>query len=736
VFREGEIIVAEVEETKTGDNKIRFSKIDPEGRKSIIDARHIINPQTEYGEEFYKSVASSKRSAEFSPSQKKKVDPVIASMETRKSVIRSRLAIDPATEEQDAYRSYQKYSSVVEPPKKKIILDGRPRDTKSSVNEKLVFLKEAIARSLIEKAKPSESQSVERINPKISDPNRIVEESDSSIDRRPTGSFVPPADLPRNCEEVKKTYFIEHSQKIGEDVVPTLVELDYMYFKPKDEEEDSGSEVEKLGPLDPCESFYQECDQTKRGVPKIPNTKVFKRKIRKLKPEEQKRAQEQKIEISKLLDQPNLVPCEILEKTKEWSQGKPIYKKEIDFIQTKNSIPKEPEYIESKLDYYQLIEKNPEFNESIMFPERSVIRNYKPQPPAAQFNAFDSLNKSELMPPAKFLVAQGDDGCIRIFQLEYFEGNPLIETEAGRLSLPSDIESSQDGFKTMFRHSGNFNQAPVLEPQTSQIVNSNIFRVPSQRQSEMQGLAQKKVLGVEELAKFLDIMKTVPNAKIELYKQSPEEVKGRSIVEGGFQFASMTYTDRSSLLKQIGELQKQGKIVSCAPQTVAPKIKMEESIKLSALHSDENAKKSLLTEPKIKAVKLDETLHDKPLFQIVESKSVQKENSDDEESKDDPVTQLKEELSKLSNLSDGQVPFTEIAKKALENTDDVNDQKKILNKLAKEMQSTVKERGQYIDDSIFMPNGTSMVNNSIKSEIPFKRCEWMPLSELYKVDSS
>jgi hypothetical protein len=371
-----------------------------------------------------------------------------------------------------------------------------------------------------------------------------------------------------------------------------------------------------------------------------------------------------------------------------------------------------------------------------MFPERSVIRNYKPQPPAAQFNAFDSLNKSELMPPAKFLVAQGDDGCIRIFQLEYFEGNPLIETEAGRLSLPSDIESSQDGFKTMFRHSGNFNQAPVLEPQTSQIVNSNIFRVPSQRQSEMQGLAQKKVLGVEELAKFLDIMKTVPNAKIELYKQSPEEVKGRSIVEGGFQFASMTYTDRSSLLKQIGELQKQGKIVSCAPQTVAPKIKMEESIKLSALHSDENAKKSLLTEPKIKAVKLDETLHDKPLFQIVESKSVQKENSDDEESKDDPVTQLKEELSKLSNLSDGQVPFTEIAKKALENTDDVNDQKKILNKLAKEMQSTVKERGQYIDDSIFMPNGTSMVNNSIKSEIPFKRCEWMPLSELYKVDSS
>lgn len=732
--REGEIIVAELEEGKTGSSKIRFSVIDPLGRKSVIDNRHVINPHSEFGEEFYKSINSSKKSAEFSSDPKKPTDPVAAAMYARKSVVRDRLVLplledDEESQESEEYSSEQPQAPV---PKRLVILDGRPREPELIDKEVVVFAKDAISRSLQNQKPAKKEQAVERINPMISDPNIDQGKGEEGkLAKSPPKAFIPPIERPKNYDEKRKTFFIEDKEKIGEDVLPCLIELDYMYFKNQGEP-NSESETEKLHPLDPFESFYQECDQAKRNVPKIGDSKVFKRKVRKLKPEEQREAEKEKLEIAKLLRNPSLVPCESLERTQEWANGKPVYKKRIEFIPTKNTINKDPAFLETKLEYYQLIEKNPEFTDSIMYPEQAAIRSYKPKQPDSNFNAFDSLNRSELVSPVKFLLGQGPDGTIRIYQLEYFEGNPLIETEAGRLSLPTNIESSQDGFKTMYRHSGNFNDSPVLEPQTSRILDASTLGVPNHRNSEIQQLADRRILGPEELARFLEMMKFVPDAKIELYKQSPEEIKGKSIVEQGMHFNSMAYTDRASILKQIGELQRQGKIVSVDHQS-KPKVSIEESIKLSALHSDDKTRKSFLQEPKISAIKLEDTYQDKPLFQILDKKE---ETGEDEEGEQyDPVTHLKEELEKVNAISDAQVPFSDISNKALATTDDVKAQKKILKKLVDELEQAAKQKGQNIEDWMFLPNGTSMVNNSLKSEIPYKDCDWMKLSELYKVDT-
>jgi hypothetical protein len=729
VVREGEIIVAELEEGKTGASKIRFSVVDPKGRKSVIDNRHMINPQTEFGEELYRSITSSKRSAEFASNPRKPADPIASAMEARKSIVRDRLVL-PLLEDEEGS---QKFSSVPEAPanKKLLILDGRPRDPEMIGIEKVVFPKEAISRTIHSQQNPSKSQAVERINPKISDPNADTNSPEGMNNQTEPANFIPPIDRPKNFEEKRKTYFIEDEEKIGADLVPCLVELDYMYFKNKDEPK-SDSEEEKLHPLDPFESFYQECDQSKKSVPKISNTKVFKRKVRKLTPEEQRASEQEKLEIAKLLRNPALVPCETLDKTQEWANGRPVYKKQIEFIQTKNNLEKEPAYQESKLEYYQLIEKNPDFTDSIMYPEQAVIRSYNPKPPETNLNTFDSLNRSELLSPVKFLLGQGPDGTIRIYQLESYEGNPLIETEAGRLSLPTNIEASQEGFKTMYRHSGNFNDSPVLEPQTSQVLDFSALGVPTHRHSEIQQLADRRVLTPEELARFLEMVRFVPNVKIELYKQSPEEVKGKSIVEEGLHFNSMAYSDRASILKQIGDLQRQGKIVS-SDQQAKPKITIEESIKLSALHSDDRIKQSFLQEPKINAIKLEDTYEDKPLYQIVDKKDDHDE--DDEKEIYDPVSHLKEELEKLSTLSEAQVPFSDIANLALKTTDDVKNQKKVLKKLIDELEKVAKQKGQAIEDWMFMPNGTSMVNNSIKSEISYKNSDWMKLSEIYKVNS-
>jgi hypothetical protein len=736
--REGEIIVAEIEEGKAG-NKVRFSVVDPQGRKSVIDNQHVVDPQTELGEELFKTASSiaSKTSEddEYEIAPRRPVDPIVSALETRKSVIRERLALHPAEERnEEGHHKPHRASIKPELPKRHVILDGRPRDPEFFDKEVVIFNKPAISRTIQNTKKPIDpseqspnGKAVQPINPKIADPKSSSHPSHSNPN---PSTYVPPMEKPKNFEEKKKTYYIEDKEKIGEDVIPCLVELDFMYYQKKDEDKDEPEE-ERLNPLDPFESFYQECDQTHKDVPNIPNNKVYKRKIRKLKPEEQKEHEQEKKDIERLLQNPNLVPTEKLVRTDEWANGKPVYKKQIDFIPTKNHIPKEPEYTEGKLDYYQMIEKDSDFTESIMFPEKSVIRSYSPQQHEGKFNAFDSLNKSELLAPVKFMLAQGPDGTIRIFQLETYEGNPLFETEAGRLSLPTNIEASIDGFKTMFRHSGNFNQSPVLEPQTSQIFSVSNLPSPVQRQSELQSLGEKRILSPDDLVKFLEMMKNVPGVKIELFKQSPEELKGRSIVEEGLHFNSMAYSDRASILKQIGDLQKQGKIVG-GDQHSKPKVVMEESIKLSTLHSDDKTRKSFFKEPEIKAVKIEEKYKDKPLYQIIDNKDPDIEEGETNKLYD-PVSELKEVLNKVGHLSEAQIPFSEIAKKALENTDDVATQKKQLKKLFKEIENVSKEKGEVIEDWMFLPNGTSMVNNSLKSEIPYKDCDWMKLSEIYKV---
>lgn len=734
--REGEIIVAELEEGKSGASKIRFSIVDSQGQKTPIDTRHMINPQSEFGEEFYKSITSSKKSGgDVHSNPKKQADPIASAMEERKSIVRDRLVLPLLEDEEDMEEQSHKYSSVPEAPvpKKLLILDGRPRDPDMINQEKVVFPKDAIKRSLINQTTSSKSkdQPVERINAMVSDPNDENGANEGNNQTTPA-SFVPPIEKPKNYDEKRKTFFIEDTEKIGEDLVPRLIEMDYMYFK-KIDEPPSESEEEKLHPLDPFESFYQECDQSKKNVPSIPGSKVFKRKVRKLKPEEQREAEKEKMEIARKLRDPNLVPHEVLVKTDEWAHGRPVLKKQIEFEETKNNFNKEPDFQEATLDYYQLIEKNPEFTDSIMYPEKATIKRYNPQAPDTNVNTFDSMNRSELLSPVKFMLAQGPDGSIRIYQLENYQGNPLIETEAGRLSVPTNIEASQDGFRTMFRHSGNFNDTPVLEPQTSRLLLASTLDAPTHRQSEIQTLADRRVLTPDELARFLEMMKFVPDVKIELYKQSPEEIKGKSIVEQGLQFNSMAYTDRASIMKQIGELNRQGKIAASSPQT-KPKITLEESVKLSMLHSDDRTKQSFLQEPKINAIKLEDTYQDKPLFQIVDGKD---EGQEDEEiEKYDPVAHLQEELDKIANISDAQVPFTDISNKALTTTDDVHAQKQILKQLAKELEGKSKSKGQAIDDWMFLPNGTSMVNNSLKSEIPYKDCEWMKLSEIYKVGCS
>jgi hypothetical protein len=52
--REGEVIIAEIQQGSSGKNKVRFSIIEKDGKKSVIHPLHVIDPLTEKGEEFYK----------------------------------------------------------------------------------------------------------------------------------------------------------------------------------------------------------------------------------------------------------------------------------------------------------------------------------------------------------------------------------------------------------------------------------------------------------------------------------------------------------------------------------------------------------------------------------------------------------------------------------------------------------------------------------------------------------
>lgn len=812
-IREGEIIVAEIEEGKSG-NQIRFSMIEPNGRKSIIQSKHIIDPTTEAGAQFYiarKSVIPLENAHIYPEGLERAEDQMYKKKIPAESILlgdptyrqpEHRAFTQPYEVERD--EDYYKKSNFSSPAKrasalapasqnkstisrKSIILDGRSKDPKNFNKETVVFPRESVIKTLhaqdpIDEERDDDEftywhqgggqlkdHAVERLVPRLKDPKQFENQSkkasvllDSERDRQGTSSaysssqmpnsprsrtdgsnipsmFQTPIMKPLNTVEDRKSYFIQNKEIVEGLEVPRVVEVDYVYFRLKDDKPEPNHDPDINPHIDPCESFYQEADQARKDVPKIPGEKIYERRIRKLKPEEiEKREEEFRISQIKLSD-PNLIPCEKLEKTNEWAGGKPVLIKKIDFIKNPNPVP--PKLEESALKYYKMIEKNNDFNESVVYHDSGIVTSRVVERDTAKpdNNYFDSFTEP-VISPLKFMIAQGPDGAFRVFQLEEFEGNPLIETETGgKFSLPSEMESSaKEGVRTMYRHSGTFHDQPILEPQRSRVIDISVLNVPRMSQLEFSRLTNKKILGPEELAKFLEMACNIPDAKVELYKQSPDALNGHSIVEQGLVLNSLAPDEKSRLLKQISELQSKGKLKSEDVSKI-PKVQMAESIRLSTLDKSNKTKSSLMKEKKINAVQLEETYQGRPLYHIKDSSEnpgqakTTPSAAENYETRKNPIEELKEEMDKTENISEIQPLYNNISQRCIDENEDVKQQKKELNKLYEALVAESKQRGQPIEDWMFLPNGTSMVNNSLKSEIPYKDCQWMKLSDLYKV---
>ena len=514
---------------------------------------------------------------------------------------------------------------------------------------------------------------------------------------------IPPTVVlpPPPPEKKMRIYYKPTSTQLDTDPPTNLPVLKPVRYR----ESSDSSASPKLSPSSSVESFYVE--KVKEGE------KVYSRKARELKPHEKKARKDKIEEEKKLLSNPNVVVGEKLQPSTEWSRGKRVFLKEKNFVDTK---PKEKnEVIEKKIEYFDVVDVNPETEDRIIVEEEGKLRTVIETPEQKQ--------KGQDEEP-KFVVMKGDDGEYKVIKLNNLDDNPLN---------PQDKDSKENKGKPA-KPVEVYEKAPLTFHDLPIYSTANLLPT------------RNKTLSPDELNNFLKQVQAQPGAAVSVWEQTNSSLEGKPVIEGR---TNLGGKGMDKAAKTLDTMADDGKISNVDP--VKKKKDQEARLKeeLAKLNRSDNFSmrtfKGPKYDPKISTPIKVEPIDATPVtinpaeggkaisgFQLNENKNKGAE-TDTTMAENEPVEELKRVLPNVKPISDVQPIYSDLSKQCLEVTPDRKEQAKLLDDMFKQVDDEVKKRGLPFDDGMFPAGPSSMVNNSIKSKLPYKNQPWEKLSDQYEV---
>jgi hypothetical protein len=493
----------------------------------------------------------------------------------------------------------------------------------------------------------------------------------------------------------RKRFFREAVQVVEGVEIPAVVPVEEFVRRKYrcDTPESQKSHQDHCDPtIDPCESFYEEVEpqnllRDNKSVDKQP---IYRRKIRKLNPQEIEKREKEKAFEDEMLKKRNIVMSEKLEKVDEWSKGKRILKKKKDFVKVKRQTEN---YDEAPIDFLKVIGKDPETRGPVFVKDEGTQRIKQLDPEEEE----EIRNK-----PSGYTILKGSNNTYKILKLLDPEENVLVKKIGCDLENPS--------IRLYEKYPELVNGLPLFEEDKNRYLDRNAPECSKNEKLEniIKGIEGKHYLEAGDLTKFLTELKNSPQVSVEFHQEEPEELNQKHVT---LEVPAEVVIDpkESALFKVIDEL-----------------------IKSKQIDPYGNRKKRNLV-----SRKLDQMMDDKSIY-VAEPEggseiSRMAREAEEEPEDDNVVDELKKAMENTKTIGDLQGMFQELAARIVRENEEVGKQNEVLDELFKEYRDELRKRNETFKDFLFARNSSSMVNNSIKSKESYKNIGWKKLSEIYEV---
>jgi hypothetical protein len=493
----------------------------------------------------------------------------------------------------------------------------------------------------------------------------------------------------------RKRFFREAVQVVEGVEIPAVVPVEEFVRRKyrSDTPESQKSHQDHCDPtIDPCESFYEEVEpqnllRDNKSVDKQP---IYRRKIRKLNPQEIEKREKEKAFEDEMLKKRNIVMSEKLEKVDEWSKGKRILKKKKDFVKVKRQTEN---YDEAPIDFLKVIGKDPETRGPVFVKDEGTQRIKQLDPEEEE----EIRNK-----PPGYTILKGSNNTYKILKLLDPEENVLVKKIGCDLENPS--------IRLYEKYPELVNGLPLFEEDKNRYLDRNAPECSKNEKLEniIKGIEGKQYLEAGDLTKFLTELKNSPQVSVEFHQEEPEELNQKHVT-----------------------LEVPAEVVIDPKENALFKV-IDELIKSKQIDPYGNRKKRNLV-----SRKLDQMMDDKSIY-VAEPEggseiSRMAREAEEEPEDDNVVDELKKAMDNTKTIGDLQGMFQELAARIVRENEEVGKQNEVLDELFKEYRDELRKRNETFKDFLFARNSSSMVNNSIKSKESYKNIGWKKLSEIYEV---
>jgi hypothetical protein len=444
----------------------------------------------------------------------------------------------------------------------------------------------------------------------------------------------------------RKQFFKEGLQSVEGVDIPVIVPVEeYVRRKYRsDTPESQKSHQDHCDPtIDPCESFYEEVEpqnllRSNKSMDKQP---IYRRKIRKLNPQEIDKREKEKLLEEEMLKKKNIVMSEKLEKVDEWSKGKRILKKKKDFVKVKRQVEN---YDEIPIDFLKVIGKDPETRGPVFVKDEGTQRTKQLEPEEEE----EIRSK-----PAAYTILKGSNNTYKILKLLDPEDNILVKKIGCDLENPS--------IRLYEKYPELVNGLPLFEEDKNRYLDRNAPECSKNERLEniIKVIEAKPYLEAGDLTKFLTELKNSPQVSVEFHQEEPEELNQKHVT-----------------------LEVPAEAVIAANENALFKI-IDELIKSKQIDPYGNRKKRNLV-----SRKLDQMMDDKSIY-VAEPEggsevSRMAREADEEQPDDNPIDELKKAMDNTKNVGDLQGLFQELAARIVRENEEVGKQNELLDELFKE----------------------------------------------------
>jgi hypothetical protein len=531
--------------------------------------------------------------------------------------------------------------------------------------------------------------------------------------------------------EKTKTFYVEAKKNVMGKELPYLKPLEHKFVAEDGVKTPSSQRSMSTG--EDLVSFYEEVDQKRPEVPKVPDSKVYRRRGRKFRPGEKEalsKEREGKLTRPKL----GFEIKEWLEPSGDWLKGKPTLKRRYSYEDVRPKVG--PSTEESHEDFFRVYEVDPTTATPKIQQDEGKIKKLIPN---------EELIKSNPPENSKFVVLKGPNNDYHLIKLNpYLDPNPLAPPALLEHSIRPGSTSTRSKKKSQ-----SSSQLPPLPPinfytRTPYTFHDlPIYCSHSIPPHPMSIPAMTK----EELQQLLKPIRHSGGAVLTQYVQTPETMDGRAIVEAvlrikeaGRDIEAMDREGRISEGPLEGVKTVEDDLLASVPQHAKSPNKLGTD-RSSYGGSKKRGGESGVGDGEVRKgeVKAKEggNVNGKP-FYVVERAAPPEipEESDVEEKEkvdgDGPLIELRKAMELSPKLSDAQGIYNNLSRGYVDGRDNRTDQNRMIDRLFQEMDQEARKRGYLFDDHFFIPGPSSLVNNSLKSSLPYKDHPWERIPDIFE----